>query len=147
MWAEAGSWHSTPSSSGRYLALANTEFAKRDLSAILRADPDHQEAMKLHRGVKKFAKAVDGGSGFVESRQWSRAVEKFEAALDALTPAVHSAPLCAGMCTAHLKMRKAEPAVTWCERASAADDTNREHLFAYADARVLAGEDHAAVQV
>ena len=44
-----------------YLHAANVENAKRDLSAILQKDPDHEEARKLHRKVKNYQKAVDQG--------------------------------------------------------------------------------------
>lgn len=42
-----------------YLQLGNIDNCKRDLSAILRSDPEHAAAKALHRKVKQFAKRLD----------------------------------------------------------------------------------------
>ena len=84
----------------------------------------------------------DGGQ-----RQWQQALEKFEKAAGIFDEPVEVPALRTGMCRAQLRMRFAADAVKWCQRAheGAADDL--EVLFLFADARVLNGEDHAALQL
>ena len=52
-----------------------------------------------------------------------------------------------GLCKGNLRLRFAADAVKWCLAAHTADEDDLEALFALADARVLNGEDHAALQL
>ena len=130
-----------------YLQLQNVDNAKRDLSAILKNDPDHDAARKLHRKVKDFAKAVDAGVGFEGSRQWQDALQKFEKAAKVFDPPLQVPALRSGLCKTNLRLRFAADAVKWCQSAYDADQDDLEVLFALADAKVLNGEDHAALQL
>ena len=49
-----------------YLQLENVDNAKRDLSAILRSDPEHARAKGLHRQLKKFGRALEPRGVFTE---------------------------------------------------------------------------------
>ena len=80
-----------------YLQQENADKCKRDLAAILRNDPEHSAAKKLHRQVKRFMKAVDDGAELEKTRQWSLAAEKYSIAGDALNPPVYVPALKAGM--------------------------------------------------
>lgn len=52
-----------------------------------------------------------------------------------------------GLCKTNLRLRFAADAVKWCQSAYDADQDDLEVLFALADAKVLNGEDHAALQL
>ena len=118
-----------------YLQLENIDNCKRDLSAILRSNPEHTQAKALHRKVKKFTKAVDDGASQEQSRVWSAALEKYTLAHELFTPPVATAALRAGLCRVHLRMRKAEDAVTWCGKAHNANQDDLDMLFSFADAK------------
>ena len=130
-----------------YLLLDNVDGAKRDLGAILRSDPEHKAAKSLHRSLKKYSKALDEGSSLQQSRQWAEALERYQAALKAVSPVLEVAALRSGLCTCYLRLRKAREAVTWCEKAhqTAADD-DLATLYLMVEAKQLNGEEHSAVQ-
>ena len=54
-----------------YLLNENLDGSKRDLSAILRSDPEHKSAKALHRQLKKFGKALDEAERLRTSRSWA----------------------------------------------------------------------------
>ncbi|KAL1519210.1 hypothetical protein AB1Y20_003507 [Prymnesium parvum] len=130
-----------------YLMQGNVDNCKRDLSAILRSDPDHSEAKALHRKIKKFTKAVEEGSELERARSWSAALAKYSSAHALFSPALPTATLQSGLCRCSLKLRRASDAVSWCEKAYSADENDLEMLFALCDAKALSGEDHAALQL
>ena len=129
-----------------YLLLENIDGSKRDLSAILRSDPEHKSAKSLHRQLKKFAKAVDEGTRLQGTRQWAEALEEFDKALRAISPSLETTALKLGMCTSNLRLKRAREAVTWCEKAHHATPDDLPTLFLMSDAKVMNGEEHAAVQ-
>jgi hypothetical protein len=128
-----------------YLRLGNLENCKRDLSAILRSDPEHAAAKALHRKLKKFNKAVNDADELAQARSWTAAADKFAAAAEMFTPAPPVQALAAGQCKVLLRLKRAEQAAAWCGTASegAADDL--ELLFAHADAKALNEEEHGAL--
>ncbi|KAL1514571.1 hypothetical protein AB1Y20_003665 [Prymnesium parvum] len=130
-----------------YLMQGNVDNCKRDLSAILRSDPDHSEAKALHRKIKKFTKAVEEGSELERARSWAAALAKYSSAHALFSPALPTATLQSGLCRCSLKLRRASDAVSWCEKAYSADENDLEMLFALCDAKALSGEDHAALQL
>jgi DnaJ family protein C protein 3 len=129
-----------------YLHLDNVDNSKRDLTAILRSDPDHKSAKLLHRQLKKYQKALDEALKLQGTRQWAAALAKFEAALGAISPRMEVPALRSGMCTCTLRLRQAKEAVTWCDKAYQGNADDLEVLFMLADAKVLHGEEHAALQ-
>ena len=54
-----------------YLLNENLDGSKRDLSAILRSDPEHKSAKSLHRQLKKYGKALDDAERLRGSRSWA----------------------------------------------------------------------------
>ena len=86
--------------------------------------------------MKRYAKALADGASLEQSRSYAAAAEKYALAADALTPRVHSAALCSGMCRVQLRLRRAEEAMIWCERAAQKDVNDLEATFHLADAKV-----------
>lgn len=130
-----------------YLQLENIDNCKRDLSAILRSNPDHTAAKTLHRRVKKFTKAENDGAKLEQTRQWADADAKYTTASEVFTPQLITPALRLGLCRTKLKLKKATDAVNWCGKASAASPDDLELIFHFSDAKVLAGEDHGALQL
>ena len=130
-----------------YLQLDNIDNAKRDLSAILRSDPEHVRAKALHRQLKKFAKAIDEGDRLRTERKWAEAVERYAAAQGALNPPIESTALRLGMCTCQLRLRAAKDAVIWCDKAHTGDGDDLTTLYLLVDAKALNGEEHAGLQL
>jgi len=123
-----------------YLHAANVENAKRDLSAILQKDPDHEEARKLHRKVKNYQKAVDQGKELEDGRQYAPALEKYSKARSLFDPPLLLPALRVGLCRCHLRARNGVEAVAACKVAHEADPDDLDALFLLADARVLNSE-------
>jgi len=130
-----------------YLQLGNVDNSKRDLSAVLRTDPEHAEARALHRKIKKFSKLLDEASALEQSKQWAAAGSKYSAATEAFSPPPAVQSLQVGMCRCHLRLKRAAIAVQWCEKAHATERDNLEVLYLAVDAKVLNGDDHAALQM
>ena len=130
-----------------YLLNENLDGSKRDLSAILRSDPEHKSAKALHRQLKKFGKALDEAERLRTSRSWAEALERYQAALKAVTPQLETLPLKAGLCQSYTRLRKAREAVTWCEKAHAASPSeDLAALYALVEAKTMNGEEHSALQ-
>jgi len=130
-----------------YLHQQNVDKCKGDLSAILRNDPEHAAAAKLHRKVKKYQRALDDGVKLEQGRQHQPAVDKFRAALEAFSPPLETSALRLGMCRCQLKLRQSAEAARWCDKAYKAEPENLEVLFSLADAKSMLGEDHAGLQL
>lgn len=130
-----------------YLALGNVDSCKRDLSAILRSDPEHAEAKKLHRKLKRFSKAVDEGAALEAARQWAAAAAKYTEAAEAFDAPPPVLGLSLGLCRCQTKLRKGKEAARWCGLVHASDPSSLDHLFEYAEALVLDEQDHKALQL
>ena len=130
-----------------YLQLENVDNAKRDLSAILRSDPEHRSAKAMHRQLKKYAKALDQAEAFKAGRQWAEAVERYTAAQTSLSPPLEGVVMRGGMCTCLLRLRKEKDAVIWCEKAHNGNQDDLPTLYALVEAKALNGEEHAGLQL
>jgi len=130
-----------------YLALGNVDSCKRDLSAILRSDPEHGEAKKLHRKLKKFSKALEEGANLEQTRQWAAAAAKYMSAAEEFNTPPPVIGLMLGLCKCQTRLRKGKEAARWCSLAHDSDPSNLEYLFLYADALVLDEQDHKALQM
>lgn len=130
-----------------YLLNENLDGSKRDLSAILRSDPEHKSAKSLHRQLKKYGKALDDAERLRGSRSWAEALERYQAALKAVSPQLEVLTLKSGLCQCYTRLRKAREAVTWCEKAhAAASSDDLAALYALVEAKTMNGEEHSALQ-
>jgi hypothetical protein len=130
-----------------YLSLGNVDSCKRDLSAILRSDPEHSEAKKLHRKLKKFSKGLEEGAALEETKQWAAAAAKYAAAAEAFEALPPVLGLSLGLCRCHTKLRNGTEAARWCGLAHTADPANLDNLFLYSEALILDEQDHKALQL
>ena len=129
-----------------YLQLGNVDNSKRDLSAILRSDPEHTQAKALHRQLKRFQKALDDAAKHEAARDWGACVERYDAAREAISPPIETPALQQGLCNCALRKREGAKALAWCEKAYNGSPDDVRLLFLHADAKVLNGEEHAGLQ-
>ena len=52
-----------------------------------------------------------------------------------------------GLCKCRTRLRESKEAVKWCTRAYEADESSYEQLVALAEAKILNGEEHQALQL
>ena len=96
--------------------------------------------------VCRYGKALDEANGLKDKRQWKEALEKYTSALEALNPPMENQAMRLGLCTCHLRLRSTKDAVSWCEKAYRGNEEDMATLYLFVDAKVLAGEEHAALQ-
>ena len=89
---------------------------------------------------------MDEGTRLQGARQWAEALDEFDKALRAISPSLETTALKLGMCTCQLRLKRAREAVTWCEKAHSTNPDDLPTLFLMTDAKVMNGEEHAAVQ-
>ena len=116
---------------------------------MLRTDPEHTAAKTLHRKVKKYTKSISDAEELEKARQWVAAAEKYSAAAELFEAPleVWSLPLRVGLCKCRTRLRESKEAVKWCTRAYDADESSYEQLVALAEAKILNGEEHQALQL
>ena len=99
------------------------------------------------KGAKERADA--NAEELEKARQWVAAAEKYSAAAELFEAPleVWSLQLRVGLCKCRTRLRESKEAVKWCTRAYDADESSYEQLVALAEAKILNGEEHQALQL
>ena len=126
-----------------YLLNENLDGSKRDLSAILRSDPEHKSAKSLHRQLKKYGKALDDAERLRGSRSWAEALERYQAALKAVSPAGGPDPQ-VWLCQCYT--RPARPEKRLQQRPTLRLRAMTSQRYTLVEAKTMNGEEHSALQ-
>jgi DnaJ family protein C protein 7 len=119
----------------------------KHLKESLRLDPDHAEAQRLHRRMKRAGAALERGRAAVAKRDFDDAVEGFTESLDAADAPAQSplaATALAERANAHLRRKDYDASLADCARAIASQEDHKPAYFTQATALLNLGKPQEA---
>lgn len=119
----------------------------KHLKESLRLDPDHAEAQRLHRRMKRAGGALERGRAAVAKRDFNVAVEGFTESLEAADAPSQSpltATTLAERANAHLRLKDFDASLADCARAIASQEDHKPAYFTQATALLNLGKPQEA---
>ena len=130
-----------------YLLLEQIHASKSDVQTVLDANPEHEGARFMLRGIDEYVRAVGVGAKHERAKEWAEALTEYSAAREALRQEHETSTLRKGLCRVHLQLSNYDDVLTWCGKAREAEPYNEELLFNLVDAHLSNNGQHAALQL